>query len=373
MADKKDFYESLGVSKTASDDEIKKAYRAKAKKYHPDVNPGNKEAEARFKEINEAYEVLSDTDKKARYDQFGHAGVDPNYQPSGGGYSGGFDGFSGDVDLGDIFGSIFGGGSSRASSRTSARRGETVEATMSITFEEAAFGVEREIDVSRVEHCDECQGTGAAHGTTAETCSQCKGSGVVMTQQRTVFGVMQAQSECPKCHGRGKTIEKPCDKCRGQGRVRRRRKINVKVPAGIDDGQTLNVRGEGSVGSNGGAQGDLYVTVDVRRHQFFEREGTTVLYDLPISFTQAALGADIEVPTLDGKVSYTVPEGTQTGARFRLRGKGIPSLRGGSRGDQVITVRVSTPTKLTSEQRELLTKLRDSFGETETGKRKKKK
>ncbi|MDR3209592.1 MAG: molecular chaperone DnaJ [Oscillospiraceae bacterium] len=370
MADKRDYYEALGVAKGASDDEIKKAYRQQAKKYHPDVNPGNAEAEARFKEINEAYEILSDGEKKARYDQYGHAGVDPSFG-AGGGYGGGMD-----FDLGDIFGSIFGGGSGRQQSRTAPRRGERIQVETPITFEEAAFGCEREVEVSRVEPCDTCAGSGAKPGTTPERCANCNGTGVVTTQQRTVFGVMPTASDCPKCGGRGKIIREPCEKCRGAGNVRRRRTVSVKIPAGIDDEQTMNVRGAGHAGANGGPAGDLYVTVRVRPHERFERDGTAVLLDMPISITQAALGAELEVPTLDGAVRYTVPEGTQSGTTFRLRGKGIPSLRGGGRGDQYVTVRVATPTGLTSEQRDLLRKLADSFGTPtadEKGKRKKKK
>ncbi|MDR3310252.1 MAG: molecular chaperone DnaJ [Oscillospiraceae bacterium] len=352
---KRDYYETLGVGKSAPADEIKKAYRKLAKQYHPDLNPGNAEAEAKLKEVNEAYEVLSDDDKKSRYDQYGHAGVDPNYSQGGG-----FDGFSGGFsDLGDIFGSIFGGGSRQTQSRTGPRQGERIVVETQISFEEAAFGCEKDVDVSRIDPCDDCSGTGAQPGTEARRCDACRGTGVVTTNQRTPFGTMQSQSECPKCQGRGKIIEKPCDKCKGQGRVRRRKTISVNIPAGIDDDQTLSVRGAGSAGANGGARGDLYVTVRVKRHDVFERDGTTVLYTLPVSFTDAALGASLDVPTLDGDVRWTVPEGTQTGTRFRLRGKGITSLRTGSRGDQIITVTVVTPTRLTSEQRDLLRRLSD--------------
>ena len=359
MSDKRDYYESLGLKKNASDDEIKKAFRKQAKKYHPDVNPGNKRAEERFKEINEAYEILSDSEKKARYDQFGHAGVDPNFGAGGfgGGFGGGFSGFGGvEFDLGDIFGSIFGGGSSRGSSRSrnAPRKGERIAAGVTITFEEAAFGVEKEVSISRVETCDDCTGTGCEKGTTAEICDNCKGLGVVTSEQRTPFGVMQTQSECPKCSGRGKIIHKPCGKCRGLGMVRRNRKVWVNIPAGIDNGQTISMRGQGSAGVNGGEAGDLYVTVSVLRHSLFQREGNSVLLNMKVSFAQAALGAQLEVPTLDGKVKYTLPEGTQTGSVFRLKGKGIPNLRGGSRGDQFVTVTIAVPTKLSSRQKELL-------------------
>ena len=351
MADKRDYYEALGVEKSASEDEIKKAFRQQAKKYHPDVNPGNTRAEARFKEINEAYEVLSDSEKKARYDRYGHAGVDPNF---GGGGFGGFSGFGGmDFDLGDIFGSIFGGGSA-GRSRNAPRKGERVHAELIVTFEEAAFGCEKEVPVMRIETCDDCKGSGCAEGTTAEICGECNGRGTVTAQQRTMFGVMQSTVECPKCSGRGKIIHQPCTKCRGLGLVRRSRNIKVSVPAGIDDGQTLSVRGQGSAGANGGETGDLYVTISVLRHAVFEREGYSVLVEMPVSFVQAALGAELEVPTLDGKVKYSMPEGTQTGTVFRLRGKGIQNLRGSGRGDQFVTVTVKVPTGLSGEQKEIL-------------------
>jgi molecular chaperone DnaJ len=356
MADKRDYYEVLGLKKGASDDEIKKSFRKLAKQYHPDVNPGNKEAEARFKEINEAYEILSDTEKKTRYDQFGHAGVDPSYGAGGGGF-GGFGGV--DFDLGDIFGSIFGGGRS-SGSRSGPRRGGRIQVGLTLTFEEAAFGCEKDVSVSRIEKCEECGGDGCKPGTTAEKCSNCNGSGVVTSQQRTPFGVMQSTTDCPKCQGRGKIIKHPCPKCRGAGLVRKSKKIKVNIPAGIDDGQTVSIRGQGNAGADGGPAGDLYVTVSIQRHAQFEREGDAVLIEMPISVVQAALGAEIEAPTLDGKVKYTVPEGTQTGSVFRLRGKGIPNLRSGARGDQFITVRVETPTGLTSEQKELLRRFEDA-------------
>ena len=359
-ADKKDFYESLGLKKGASDDEIKKAFRKQAKKFHPDVNPGNKRAEERFKEINEAYEVLSDSNKKARYDQFGHAGVDPNFSEGGfgGGFGGGFSGFGGGVefDLGDIFGSIFGGGGGRSSarSRNAPRKGERVAATVTITFEEAAFGVEKEISIQRIEKCDDCTGTGCEKGTTAEVCGNCNGLGTVIAEQRTPFGVMQTQTDCPKCAGRGKIIHRPCGKCKGLGMVRRKRKVWVNIPAGIDNGQTISLRGQGSAGVNGGEAGDLFVTVSVMRHPLFTREGNSVMLNMTISFAQAALGAQLEVPTLDGKVKYSLPEGTQTGSVFRLKGKGIQSLRGTGRGDQFVTVNITVPKKLSPKQKELL-------------------
>jgi len=377
MADKKDYYESLGLNKDASEAEIKKAFRQQAKKFHPDVNPGNSRAEARFKEINEAYEVLSDSDKKARYDQFGHAGVDPNFGgaggPFGGGFGGGFGGM--DFDLGDIFSSIFGGaaGGGTSRSRNAPRKGERVRTGITITFEEAAFGCEKEANIQRVETCDECTGTGCKKGTTAEKCGECGGRGVVTTQQRTPFGVMQSTADCPKCKGRGKIIHQPCEKCKGLGMVRRNRAIKVSIPGGIDNGQTISVRGQGSAGVNGGEAGDLYVTVSIKRHELFEREGTAVLLTLPVSFVQAALGAELEVPTLDGKVKYTVPAGTQTGTVFRLRNKGIQNLRGSGRGDQYITVNVVVPTSLTKEQKDLLISYAEAGGEEIDNKKKRKK
>jgi len=376
MADKKDYYESLGLKKDASDAEIKKAFRQQAKKFHPDVNPGNSRAEARFKEINEAYEVLSDSDKKARYDQFGHAGVDPNFgggSPFGGGFGGGFGGM--DFDLGDIFGSIFGGGGGGATSRNrnAPRKGERVRASVSVTFEEAAFGCEKEVSIQRVEACDDCSGSGCKKGTTAEKCPDCNGRGVVTTQQRTPFGVMQSTADCPKCNGRGKLIHQPCEKCKGLGMVRRNRTIKVNIPGGIDNGQTISMRSQGSAGVNGGEAGDLFVTISVKRHEFFEREGTAVLLSLPISFVQATLGAELEVPTLDGKVKYTIPAGTQTGTVFRLKNKGIQNLRGSGRGDQYITVTVKVPTSLTAEQKEHLIKYAEAGGDTVDNKKKRRK
>jgi len=376
MADKRDYYEALGLSKGATDDEIKKAFRQQAKKLHPDVNPGDKNAEARFKEVNEAYEVLSDADKKARYDQYGHAGVDPNFGAGGGGGFSGFGGF-GDMgfDLGDLFGSFFGGGGSGSSgrSRNAPRKGERVRVDTTISFEEAAFGCEKEVSVMRVETCSDCTGTGCKAGTTAERCTECNGRGTVTAQQRTPFGVMQSTVECPKCAGRGKIIHQPCEKCRGMGLVRRNRGVKVSFPAGIDNGQTISMRGQGSAGANGGEPGDLFVTVVVLRHAFFEREGNSVLLTMPVTFVQAALGAELEVPTLDGKVKYSMPEGTQTGTVFRLRGKGIQNLRSSGRGDQYVTVKVIVPTGLNSEQKDLLYRFAEAGGEQTDPKKKRRK
>lgn len=369
MADKRDYYEVLGLSRGASEDEIKKAYRQQAKKCHPDLHPDDKEAEAKFKELNEAYEVLSDPDKKARYDQYGHAGVDPNF--GAGGFGGGF---SGDFDLGDIFGSIFGGGfggfgRNSSANRNAPRKGGRVTANVTVSFEEAAFGCEKEVSVSRIETCDTCGGSGCASGTTAEVCTNCHGSGTVVTQQRTAFGMMQSTTDCPVCRGKGKIIHQPCERCKGAGLIRRNKKITVNIPAGIDDGQSISLRGQGDVGLNGGANGDLYINVHVMSHALFEREGTSVFFELPISFVQAALGDEVEVPTLDGKVKYKIPEGTQTGSVFRLKNRGIPNLRGGGRGDQYVTVNIVTPSDLTNEQKDLLREFAESMGQRTAEKR----
>ncbi len=375
MADnKRDYYEVLGVQKGASAEEIKKAYRKLAMKYHPDRNPGDKDAEAKFKEVGEAYEILSDDDKRSRYDQFGFAGVDPNFGAgAGGGYGGGFGGFGGFGDfgdLGDIFGEFFGGGS-RRSSRNGPFRGEDVGARLGLTFEEAAFGCEKEVSVQRIENCAECHGSGSADGA-VETCSYCRGSGQVRTTQNFMGMQMQSTSVCPQCSGRGKIVKTPCSTCKGKGKVRRTQKIKVKIPAGVDSGQSVRVRGEGCVGSNGGPNGDVLVQIGIRRHPIFSRRDTTVLCEVPITFAQAALGAQIEVPTLDGKVSFDLPEGTQTGREFVLRDKGIPEVNNPRRrGDQRFTVVVETPTRLTKEQKELLRQLEGTLDKNDTPKRKK--
>ena len=367
MADnKRDYYEVLGVEKSASADEIKRAYRKKAMQYHPDRNPDNPEAEARFKEAGEAYEVLSDADKRARYDQYGHAGVDPNFGAGGyGGYGGGgFGGFSGFGDFGDIFSDIFGGGGGSRSSANAPRRGENVGARIEVTFEEAAFGVEKEVTAARIENCAACSGTGSADGA-VETCDRCRGTGQVRTTQNFMGMTMQSTAACPQCNGKGKVIKTPCSTCKGKGKVRRNKKVNVRVPAGVDDEQMVRVKGEGNVGANGGPNGDLMVEVSIKPHKIFQREGMNVICEMPISFTQAALGAEIQVPTLDGKVKYTIPEGTQTDTVFRLRDKGIPDVYNKSRrGDQLVRVVVETPTKLTKDQKELLRQLEESLGDT---------
>ncbi len=359
--EKRDYYEVLGVSKGASEDEIKRAYKKLARKYHPDMNPGDKEAEEKFKEVNEANEVLSDPDKKARYDQFGFAGVDPNYGAGGGYGAGGFD-FG---DLGDIFGSFFGGGFGGGGQRrrNGPQRGESIRMSVSVDFTEAAFGCEKEVTVERSEQCPTCKGNGCAPGTTPEVCPDCHGSGAVMQSQRTPFGVMQTQAVCGKCRGTGKIIHQPCPDCHGSGRARKRKTVKVNIPAGIDNGQTISLRGQGHAGKNGGPNGDLLITVMVKPHDIFRREGTSVFCEAPITFTQAVLGAEMEIPTIDGKVKYTIPEGTQTGTVFRLRGKGIPVLNGHGRGDQYVTVTIETPRGLNREQKDALKKFSETLGE----------
>ena len=367
---KRDFYEVLGVEKGASAEDIKKAYRKAAMKYHPDRNPGDKEAEEKFKEVGEAYEVLSDDDKRARYDQFGHAGVDPNYGEGQGGYGAGFGGFGdfGDI-FGDIFGSAFGGGRSTRT-QNAPRRGENVGARLELTFEEAAFGCEKEITVGRIENCGSCNGTGSSDGV-IETCQQCRGSGQVRTTQSFMGMTMQSTTVCPSCSGRGKMVKNPCATCRGKGKVRRNQRIKVNVPAGVDAGQSVRVPGEGNVGANGGPKGDLLVEIGIKRHPIFQRDGMTVYCEVPISFTQAALGAEIQVPTLDGKISYQIPEGTQTGTTFTLSGKGIPQVHNNRRrGDERFTVVVETPTKLSREQKELLRQLDEGLDSKSSPKRK---
>ena len=365
MAEKRDYYEVLGVKKGASEDELKKAYRKLAKENHPDLHPGDKECEARFKEINEAYEVLSDPDKRAKYDQFGHAAFDPSQGFGGGGGFGGFEGFGGFGDIfSDIFGGGFGFGGGGGRNPNAPRKGDNLRATVNIKFEEAAFGVKKDVFVSKIEQCHDCKGTGCAEGTTAEVCPDCKGTGTVMSTKRTPFGMVQSSEQCPKCKGRGKIIHSPCKTCRGMGSVRRQHKVSVSIPAGIDDGQTISLKGQGNAGLNGGPAGDLLITVLVQPHARFERDGASILLDQEISFSQAALGAEVEVPTLDGKVKLNIPEGTQTGTTFRLKGKGVPFLRNGGRGDQFVTVNVAVPRSMTSTQKNALRRYAETMGET---------
>ncbi|MBQ2960004.1 MAG: molecular chaperone DnaJ [Oscillospiraceae bacterium] len=364
MAEKRDYYEVLGVQKSATADEIKKAYRKIIKENHPDLHPGDKDCEERCKEANLAYEILSDEEKRKKYDQFGHAAFDPNAGFNGAGGFGGFDGFGG---FGDIFGDIFGGfggfGGGTRSNPNAPRKGENIRTNVNISFEEAAFGCKKEVTVIRVESCPDCGGSGCAEGTTPEICPDCGGSGQVRVSQRTPFGVVQSTTSCPKCGGTGKIIHQPCKTCKGKGNVRRQQKIEVNVPAGIDDGQTISKTGAGNAGINGGPNGDLLVSVSVRPHAKFERDGTSVLLEQEISYAQAVLGAEIEVPTIDGKVKLNIPEGTQPGAVFRLKGKGIPYLRGSGRGDQFISVTIKVPKNLSHSQKELLRQFAASMGD----------
>ncbi len=371
MADKRDYYEVLGISKGASEDEIKKAYRQKAKEFHPDLHPGDKEAEAKFKEASEAHEVLSDPEKRARYDQFGHAGVDPSYGAGGaGGSYGGFGGFGGgmDFDLGDIFGSIFGGGGRRANPNAP-RRGNDVEVSVSIDFLQACHGVSKTIEFSHMDKCSECGGSGAAAGSSPQTCPDCGGSGQVRMTQRTPFGMTTTMRPCSRCAGKGKIISNPCKKCNGSGQVRRTRKLDISIPAGIDDGQVLTLRSQGDVGFNGGPSGDVLVDVLVRPHPLFKREGYHVFCEVPITYVQAALGDELTVPTIDGKVKYKIPEGTQPGATFRLKNKGIKQVNGSSRGDQYVTVSIEVPKNLSKKQKEVLRELDKSLSDASYEKR----
>ena len=358
MAGKKDFYELLGVNKDATDQEIKKAYRKLAMKYHPDKNQGNKDAEEKFKEINEAYEVLSDKEKRANYDRFG-----PDAYNSTGGFGGG--GFSGaNFDFDDIFdmfsgfgsGGGFGGFSSRSSRNTAKmpRKGQDVRIKLSITFEEAAFGIKKEVEIPIEDSCQFCKGTGAKNGTSKEKCKTCNGEGVITKTVRTPFGSMMNQSVCTDCNGTGERIIEKCDHCNGTGRIKSKKKVSIEIPGGIDDQNILRVSGQGQAGYNGGPRGDLQVVVAVKPHQIFKRDGYDVRLDMPITFVQAALGDEVEVPTLDGKVKYKIPEGTQSGTTFRLKGKGINVLHSKSRGDQLITVIVEVPKSLSEKQKEAL-------------------
>ncbi len=367
MADKRDYYEVLGVDKGASDDEIKKAYRQAAKKYHPDLHPDDKQAEAMFKEVNEAYEVLSDHDKKARYDQFGHAGVDPNFGAGQGGYGGGFGGF--DMDLGDLFGNIFGGGfgggfgGSRRANPNAPRRGTDTQVNLNLSFEEAAKGCVKTVKVPVIDNCSDCSGTGAKKGTAPKTCPVCNGRGNVTQVQRTPFGQMQTQRPCDRCNATGKIIESPCPTCSGKGKVRRTKEIEVTVPAGIDDQQVLNLSGQGNAGSNGGPAGDLRVVISVRPHPLFERDGYDVYCEVPITFVQAALGGEVVVPTLDGKVNLKIRDGTQPGDEYKLKGRGIQYLRSSARGDQYVKIKLEVPRGLSGEQKKKLQDFDDSLGD----------
>ena len=358
MAEKRDYYEVLGLTKSASDDEIKKAYRTLAKKYHPDMNPGDKTAEERFKEVNEAYAVLSDPDKKAKYDQFGHEAFDPSM-----GGDAGFGGFGG-FDFGDIFSSFFGGGGGGGrAGRNAPSRGEDQQYRLVLTVEEAAFGCKKDLSYGRVERCSECGGSGAAKGTSPETCPTCKGTGQVRTSQRTAFGVFQSTHACDNCRGTGKIVKNPCRNCSGKGYVKITKKLGITVPAGIDDGEFMRVSGQGNEGRNGGPAGDLIVAISVRPHAIFERDGTTLYCEVPITFVEATLGAEIEIPTLTGTTTYTIPEGTQTGTAFTVRGEGIVSTRTGRKGDLVFHVTVEIPKNLNEKQKQTLREFAEQSGQ----------
>lgn len=343
---KRDYYEVLGVERNASEAEIKKAFRRLARQYHPDVNPGDKKAEEKFKEINEAYEVLSDQDKRSRYDQFGHVGTDPNGFGGFGGFGGGD--FGG---MGDIFEMFFGAQGQRASGP---QKGSDLRMDLELTFEEAAFGVERDVEVTRTEECPTCQGSGAKPGTHPSRCSACQGTGQVKTTQRTPFGHFQSIKACPDCGGTGKVITTPCTECGGRGRVRRNRKLHIKIPAGVDSGSRIRLSGEGEAGVKGGPRGDLYVYLEVKPHKIFERHGEDIYMEMPITIIQATLGDEVKVPTLEGNAALKIPAGTQTHTVFRLRGQGIPRLRGTGRGDMHVRTIVMTPTNLTEEQKKIL-------------------
>jgi len=368
VAVKKDYYEVLGVNKGASEEELKKAYRQLAKKYHPDMNPDNKESEAKFKEANEAYEVLSDKEKRGRYDQFGHAGTDPNGFGGGGGF-GGFGGFEGDVGgFGDIFDMFFGGGGGGGRRRGGPQKGADLKYEMEIEFEEAAFGVKKDVTIARNENCSECKGTGAKPGSRVDTCKTCGGVGEVRYTQNTLLGKVVNVRPCDECRGTGKQIKDKCSSCYGKGTVKKNRKISLDIPAGVDNGSVIPLRGEGEPGEKGGPNGDLYIYLRVKPHKLFKRDGVNIYSEMPISFVQAALGDEINIPTLDGDTKFTIPEGTQTGSTFKLKGKGIQSLRSSSRGDQYFTVKVIVPKKLNEKQRESLKKFaeisEDSFGKS---------
>ena len=372
MANKRDYYEVLGVDKNADESTIKKAYYKLAKQYHPDTNPGDKVAEEKFKEANEAYEVLSDATKKAKYDQFGHAAFDPSMGGGDGGF-GGFGGFSGGFsdfgDLGDILGSMFSGGFGGAGSsrrRNGPVQGDDISTTATITFEEAVFGVKKDVSYTRVCHCNDCQGTGASDGSRGvETCSVCQGRGQVSRVQRMGGMSFQSTAPCENCRGTGKVIKNPCSKCRGSGMIREGKRLTVSIPAGIDNGERIALRGQGNEGRNGGPAGDLIITVSVRSHNFFERDGYNVYCEVPVTVAEATLGAEIDVPTLEGNIKHTIPEGTQPGTRFTMRGKGVPYVNGnGRRGDLIFRTVVEIPRGLNEKQKTAMKAFAESCGES---------
>ena len=377
MAGKRDYYEVLGVNKNATDDELKKAYRKLAKKYNPDANPDNKkEAEAKFKEVNEAYETLTDAQKRRMYDQFGPDGPQ-GFGGAGGPFGGksgyysytgsGFDGFGDFGDLGDIFSSIFGGGfggRSSSSRQRGPKKGENINVRMEITFEQAFLGVEKEIVITRNEECNHCHGTGAKPGTTPTKCLTCHGAGQVTGVQNTIFGQTQITRTCTTCHGTGEIINEPCEECHGNGKVRKQPKVRVKIPAGIDDNQTVVLRGEGEQGSKGGSKGDLHITIKIKKHSIYKRSGNNVMCEVPITITQATLGAELDIPMVDGTVEkYKISEGTQTGTKFILKNKGFKNINSNSFGDFIVTITVQTPKRLTKEQRDLLMQLAKTMNE----------
>ena len=356
---KQDYYEMLGVSRNASDSDIKKGYRQLAKKYHPDANPDNPEAEAKFKEATEAYEILSDAQKRAQYDQYGHSA----FEQGGGGAGGAGFGFDMDDLFGGVFGDMFGGGGGSRRRRNGPVQGADIRQPVSLTFEEAAFGVEKEITINSFDSCETCHGSGAKAGTKAQTCTKCNGAGQVRTVQQTMFGAMQSVQTCDACQGEGTVIKDPCNTCRGSGKVRKRKKVSVTFPAGIDHGQTLRVSGKGDAGSKGGPSGDLLLAVYVEKHPIFERRDNDIHCKIPITFVQAALGTELSVPTLDGSVKLTIPEATQTGSVFRLQSKGIPHIRNKkNRGDQYIEVYIEVPKGFNDKQKELLTEFAATTG-----------
>lgn len=355
MAEKRDYYEVLGVSRNATEDELKKAYRKLAKKYHPDLNPDSKEAEHKFKEASEAYEVLSDPQKRANYDRFGHAAADAGF---GGGAGASYD--FGGFDVSDIFEQFFGGGASPR--RPGPKRGKDLQKVLNLTFEEAAKGTMKTINVSRLDNCKKCNGRGTKDGAAPDTCKVCGGKGQVQHRQNTLFGTFASSVPCNACRGTGQVINNPCTQCNGAGRSRKSHKIDVNIPAGIDQGQSVALRGEGDSGELGGPPGDLYITVNVQKHAMFKRRGFDVICEVPITFLEASLGAEITVPTLNGKVSLNIPEGTQSGASFRLKGKGIKNLNGAGYGDQYVNVEVEVPKNLSAKQKELLKAFGESVG-----------
>ncbi|MBQ1464724.1 MAG: molecular chaperone DnaJ, partial [Ruminococcus sp.] len=363
MAEKRDYYEVLGLQKGATEDEIKKAFRKKARENHPDLHPDDPSYVEKFQEINEANEVLSDPEKRARYDQFGHAGVDPNYGGGEGGM-GGFGGFDMDDILGSIFGGFgFGGSSSRANSANAPRRGSDIHENVTINFMDACNGKKHEVKINRMCTCEACKGTGADGGTSAEICPDCQGRGSVKTTQRTPFGAISSTKTCPHCGGKGKIITNPCPKCRGIGRVRLQKTVSIDIPAGIDDGQTIRLSGQGDCGVNGGPSGDLLLNIVVKSHPLFKREGYDIHCDIPVTYAEAVMGAEITVPTIDGDVKYTISEGTQTGTVFRLKGKGVRKLHRTERGNQYVKIYVEVPKNLTKKQKELLKSFEDSLSE----------